>query len=124
MKIVKFIICLIFGLMFINSGLNKLFHYLPVPELSEELQKTDRAFETIAWLMPLVAIVEIVGGILFIIPKTRALGAIIVFPIMIGIILHHIYYAPESLLMAAIFFIVNIWIIIDNRTRYLPLIKK
>ncbi|NGM73659.1 MauE/DoxX family redox-associated membrane protein [Sphingobacterium sp. SGL-16] len=124
MRIFKFIVCLLTGLMFINAGLNKLFHYIPTPELSEQLQKVDAAFATIEWLMPLIAIVEIIGGILFIIPKTRALGAIILFPLIVGIILQHIYYAPEGLILALVFFAVILWVIIDNRNKYLTLIEK
>ncbi|MCA5005114.1 DoxX family protein [Sphingobacterium bovistauri] len=124
MRIFKFIVCLLAGLMFINAGLNKLFQYIPTPELSEQLIKVNQAFETIAWLMPLVAVVEIVGGLLFVIPKTRALGAIVLFPIMVGIMLQHIYYAPEGLPMAGIFLIIILWAIIDNRNKYLTLIEK
>ncbi|MBD1430630.1 MauE/DoxX family redox-associated membrane protein [Sphingobacterium litopenaei] len=124
MRIFKFIVCLLTGLMFINAGLNKLFHYIPTPELSEQLQKVDAAFATIEWLMPLIAIVEIIGGILFIIPKTRALGAIILFPLIVGIILQHIYYAPKGLILALVFFAVILWVIIDNRNKYLTLIEK
>ncbi|GAA4510355.1 MULTISPECIES: DoxX family protein [Sphingobacterium] len=123
MKILKFIACLLFGLMFINSGLNKLFQYLPTPELSEELTKVTEAFGTIKWLMPLVAIIEIVGGVLFIIPKTRALGAIVIFPIMVGVILQHIYFAPETIHIALILLLINLWIIIDNRKKYLPMLE-
>ena len=122
MKIVKFVICLIFGAMFINAGLNKLFNYIPTPELSEELTRINQALESVKWLLPLVGIVQIIGGILFIIPKTRALGAIMVFPIMVGIICQHICYEPIGLPFASAFALVNLWIIIDNRTKYLPLI--
>jgi putative oxidoreductase len=124
MRIFKFIVCLLVGLMFINSGLNKLFHYLPIPELSEELTKINEAFGTIEWLMPLIAVVEILGGLLIIIPKTRALGAIVLFPIMVGIILQHIYYALQGLPMAAAFLLVILWIMIDNRNKYRALIQK
>lgn len=123
MKIAKFIICLLFGLMFINAGLNKFFMYIPVPEMPEELRKVNDAFGTIKWLMPLIATVEIVGGLLFILPKTRALGAIVILPVMVGILLQHSFYAPEGLIMAIILFLINIWIIIDNRQRYKNLIN-
>lgn len=122
MRILKFVLCLIAGLMFINSGLNKLLHYIPTPELSDELTRVNQAFDTIKWLMPLVAIIEIAGGILFIILKTRPLGAIMLFTIMVGIMLQHIYYAPEGLIMASAFLIIILWVIIDNRNKYLSLI--
>lgn len=124
MKIGKFIICFLFGAMFINAGLNKLFHYIPTPELNEELTKVNQALESVKWLLPLVGIVEIIGGLLFIIPKTRALGALVVFPIMVGIMCQHICYEPIGLPFASAFAIVNLWIIVDNRNKYLALIKE
>ncbi|WP_461789839.1 DoxX family membrane protein [Pedobacter sp.] len=123
MKIVKTIICVLFGLMFINGGLNKFFNYIPVPELPADQLKVMTAMMTIPWLMPLLATMEIIGGILFAIPKTRALGAVVVFPIMAGILLHHIAVAPEGIIMAAVLFLINIWIIADNWSKYKPMIS-
>lgn len=83
---ILFIVSLLFSLMFINAGLNKFFNYMPMPEdLPEEMMKVMAAFMEIGWLMPFIAVAEIVGGVLFIFKKTRALGAIIIFPVMIGI---------------------------------------
>ena len=119
-----FVICLLFGLMFINAGLNKFLNYMPVPkDMPENLMKVMGAFMTIGWLMPLVGIAEILGGILFIIPKTRALGAIVIFPVMVGILLTNIFNAPSGLPIALILFAIEVWIIIENRNRYLVMIK-
>jgi uncharacterized membrane protein YphA (DoxX/SURF4 family) len=109
--------------MFINAGLNKFFMYIPVPEMSAELRQVNEAFAAIKWLMPLIATVEIIAGILFIIPKTRALAALMILPIMVGITLHHLTYAPEGLLMAVILLLINSWVIIDNRKKYSHLIS-
>jgi uncharacterized membrane protein YphA (DoxX/SURF4 family) len=110
--------------MFINAGLNKFFNYMPVPEdLPENLLKVMEAFMTICWLLPLVGIFEIIGGILFILPKTRALGAIVIFPIMVGILLTHIVNAPLGLPIAVALFIINIWIMLENKDKYSQLIN-
>lgn len=125
MKIIKFIICLIFGLMFINAGLNKLFNYMPMPEQTPEQMKIFEAFNQLHWLMPLVGIVEAVGGLLFIFPKTRALGAIVILPVMVGIILH-VFTIDKSTMgmsIAGVLFLINIWIIIDNKEKYKALLK-
>lgn len=120
---ILFVLCLLFGLLFINGGLNKIFNYLPVPEdMPENMIKLMEAFTTIGWLMPLVAIVEIIGGVLFIIPKTRALGAIIVLPIMFGILLTHIVNEPSGLPIAAALFAINLWVLIENRRKYAALV--
>lgn len=121
---IKFILSLLFGLMFINAGLNKFFNYMPVPDdLPDSMIEVTEAFMTIRWLMPLVGIFEIVGGILFIFPKTRAFGAIVIFPIMVGILLTNIINAPSGLPVAAVLFIINLWIIFENKDKYLPLIN-
>src|SRR5690606_18950783 len=122
MKIVKLIICVLFGLLFINGGLNKFFNYIPVPQLPANELKVFTAMMTIPWLMPLLAAMEIVGGVLFAIPKTRALGAIVVFPIMVGILLQHIMVVPQGIIVAVVLFAINIWVIADNWHKYKPMV--
>lgn len=125
MKIVKTILCTLFGLMFVNAGLDKFFHYMPVPPLEPEMMKIGEAFMTISWLMPLVGFIEFLGGLLFIIPKTRALGAIVIFPVMVGIIAHNATYfnlMPAGLAIAGVFFLINIWVLYDNREKYKSII--
>lgn len=123
MKIVKLILFSLFGLMFINAGLNKFFNYMPMPELSAEQKVFFSAIMQIKWLMPLVAVVEIVGGILFLIPKLRALGAIIILPVMAGIFVHHLIADRSGIAMATVLMIINILAIIDNKEKYKPIIS-
>lgn len=123
MKIVKTILCVLFGLMFINAGLDKLFHYMPVPPMEGEMLKVGEAFMQIKWMMPLVAAIEIIGGLLFILPKTRALGAIVILPIMVGVILHNAIYMPSGLSIAGVMFLINLWVIFDNWKKYRVLIS-
>ncbi len=117
------VLSVLFGLMFINAGLNKFLNYMPMPDdLPASMVQAMEAMATIGWLMPLVAIVEIIAGVLFIIPKTRPLGAIIMFPIMVGILLTHINQAPSGLPMAIVLMVINLWVIYENRDKYLPMI--
>lgn len=123
MKIVKNILCVLFGLMFLNAGLDKFLHYMPVPPMPAEMMKVFEAFMTIKWLMPLVGFIEITGGLLFIFPKTRALGALVILPVMVGIILHNSVFMPEGLAIAGVMFLINIWVIADNWKKYQPMIS-
>ncbi|KYG79104.1 DoxX-like protein [Roseivirga ehrenbergii] len=123
-KKILLVLSVLFGLMFINAGLNKFFNYMPVPDdLPENMIKIMGAMAEISWLMPLVAVVEILGGILFITPKYRALGAIMIFPIMVGIMLTHTINDPSGLPMALAFLAINLWVIFENRAKYMPMIK-
>jgi len=123
-KKILFVLSLLFGLLFINGGLNKFLNYMPVPDdLPAEVVKDSMGMMEVVWLMPLIALVEIVGGILFIIPKYRALGAIVLFPIMVGILLTHLTTVPEGLPIALILLAIHVWVLIDNREKYLPMVR-
>ena len=125
MKIVNFILSLLFGLMFINAGLNKFLNYMPMPKPTPEQMKVFAAFGELYWLMPLIGTVEIIGGLLFIFPKTRALGAIVILPVMVGIVLHvfSIDKSTMGMSIAGILFLINLWIIFDNKEKYKALVK-
>lgn len=97
---------------------------MPIPkDLPDNMMKIMTSFMEIGWLMPLIAVAEIVGGLLFITNKYRALGAIIIFPVMIGILLTHIINAPSGLPVALVLLAINLWVIIENREKYLPMVK-
>ncbi len=114
----------IFGLLLLNGGLNKFFNYMPVPEgLPEALLRDNEAIAEISWLMPLTGFAETLGGLLILFPKTRALGVLIVFPVMAGVLLTHIFVEPTGLPVALIIWATMIWIIYENREKYLPLVR-
>jgi len=123
-KKILFGVCLLFGLIFINSGLNKFFNYMPMPkDIPEKMMKIMGAIMEIGWLFPLIAVAEITGGVLFITNKFRALGAIILFPVLVGILLTHILLAPSGLPLVIVLWGIELWVIIENREKYLPMIK-
>ena len=122
---VLFVLALLFGLFFMNAGLNKFLNYMPMPKyLPEKMMKAMNAFMEIGWIMPLVGLAEIVGGLLIIIPKTRALGALIIFPVMVGIFLTNIVQDKSGLPIALVLGVILTWIMYENREKYLPLINK
>lgn len=98
---------------------------MPMPEPTPEQMKLFAAFEEISWLMPLVGVVEIIGGLLCIFPKTRALGAIVILPVMVGIVLHifTIDKSTSGMSIAGVLFLINLWMIIDNKEKYRALVK-
>jgi putative oxidoreductase len=106
------------GLIFINSGLNKFFNYLPMPEeIPAKMAENFEAFMTIGWLMPLIAVVEIVGGFLCLTRKYRTLGSVMLLPIMVGILLTHLLVAPDGLIIAFVLFAILLWNLIEDRAK-------
>lgn len=97
---------------------------MPMPEeMPAKMMTSMVAFMQIGWLLPLVAVVEILGGALFMIPKTRALGAIVIFPVMVGILMVHVITDTTGLPIALVLMAINLWVIVENRQKYLPMIQ-
>jgi putative oxidoreductase len=121
---ILFVLSLLFGLMFINAGLNVFFNYMPPStDIPEDLVQMYASMMQVGWLIPLLGAVQVLGGVLFIIPRFRALGALIISPVMTGIMLTHLTIAPEGLPVAVTLFIILIWLIVENRKKYLPMIQ-
>lgn len=123
MKALKLVLFILFGLMFINAGLDKFFHYMPIPPMEPEVLEVGETFMKIKWLMPLVATVELVAGLLFLFPKTRLLGAMMIFPIMVGILLHNAVYMPSGLAIAGVLFLINCWVLYVNKGQIYSLVN-
>jgi putative oxidoreductase len=117
------VLCVLFGLGMIVFGANKLLPFMPMPEFTEEQKIVFGAFGTVKWLMPLVGVAEITGGLLIAIPKTRALGAIVILPVMVGILAHSFSFDLAGIAVQAIFALINFWAIADNKNRYMAMIK-
>jgi len=107
---ILFTLSLFFGFLFINAGLDNFFHYMPMPaDMSESLKETFAAITTVKWLSPLVGLVKLFVGIIFIIPKTRALGVIVILPVMIGILLTNIVTDTSGFSIAIVLLTINLW---------------
>lgn len=118
MKIVKTILFTLFAIIFINAGLDKFFHYMPIPtDLPEDSLKVFNAFIQVPWLMPLVGAIELIGGLLAIFPKTRTLGAIVLLPVMVGILAQNFTVDPSGagVGISVVLFIILLWILLDNK---------
>ncbi|MCE2833689.1 MAG: DoxX family membrane protein [Chitinophagaceae bacterium] len=119
------VLAIFLGLMIVNSGLNKLFNYIPVPpDLPEAVVKDNAAMMEIQWLMPLIAVAEIIGGLLLVVKRTRPMGVLVVFPVMVGVLLVHLFVMPSTLPVALIVWAILGWLIYEYRDRYLALMGK
>jgi putative oxidoreductase len=121
---IQLVLTVITGLLFVNGGLNKFFNYMPVPDnLPVALVNDFHALMEIVWLMPLIGAAEVAGGLLIIFPRTRALGLLILFPVLVGILLTHMFVDASGLPMALIIAGIIGWNILSNRAKFLPLLS-
>jgi uncharacterized membrane protein YphA (DoxX/SURF4 family) len=76
------------------------------------------------YLWELIGFSEILFGLMIIIKRTRTIGAILLLPVTLNILLFHAFLEPDeilSLFHVALLFLINSIIIIFNRNKVKPL---
>lgn len=116
------VVSTLLGLMMLTMGFNKFAHFMPMPDAPGEGGSLMSSFADSGWLLQLIATAEMIGGALLIFPKTRALGAIVLFPVIAGIFMFHLTMEPSGLLRGSLVLAINLWIIFENREKYKPMI--
>lgn len=92
MKYIPTIASTILGLLFITFGLMVLLGLAPAPEIPEDTPAAHfmAAFGPTGY-MTFIKVLEVLGGLLLLIPKTRNFGLLIIGPIIVNILAYHIF---------------------------------
>lgn len=82
------------GLLFLVFGLNFFLHFIPMPDDPSPADAPHKLF--MAALFPtgylaFVKVLEILGGVLVAIPKTRNFGLLVLGPVIVNILCFHIF---------------------------------
>jgi putative oxidoreductase len=118
------VLSIVFGVAMIVFGANKFFNFMPMPkDMPQEQMDAFAAIMKTKWILPLTGLAEIIGGAMFILPKTRALGALVIFPVVVGIVAHNAVFEPSGLAIAGVFLAINLWVIAANKEKYMPMLK-
>lgn len=78
------------AILIVVFGLNKFFGFIPVEPPADVTAQNFMGAMFTSYLFVVVAIVEIIGGILMTIPKTRFLGWLLLLPIIFNIVAFHV----------------------------------
>ena len=117
------VLSIVFGIFMANSGLKKFTSHMPTPEFADSGVSLMTAMGNSGWLIPLIALIEIGAGIMLIIGRTRPLGAIMMLPITTGIMLFHMISEPSGMIIGLAVFLLNAFLIFENREKYMPMIN-
>ena len=100
MKILNRLAAALLGLVFVVFGANFFLKFIPIPqppEGSPAAMFLGGLF--VSGMLAFVKVLEILGGILVAIPKTRNLGLLVLGPIIVNILAFHVFFfGPASLL--------------------------
>ena len=91
----------IFGLVFLVFGLNAFLHFLPMPSMGMKAKAFMMALDS-ANILEVKTIIEIVAGILLVANKFVPLALTILAPIVVNIVLFHMFLAPEGMPIAIV----------------------
>ena len=80
----------ILAVLMLIFGLNKFFGFIPVKPPADATAQSYMATMFTTYLFVVVAVAEIVGGILLIIPRTKFIGWLILLPVIFNIVAFHI----------------------------------
>jgi len=82
---------IIAGLLLVVFGLNGFLHFLPMPEANEQMGAFGGAVYKTGYIFPLMAVIEILAGLAFIVNKYTSLMAVLVIPFMLNALLAHLF---------------------------------
>jgi hypothetical protein len=99
------------GLIFIIMGLNGFFHFMSFDMSTSSGKAFINALNEAHFFWPLEKTIEVVSGLLLLFNKWTALAVEMLAPIIINIMLFHIFLEPEGLALAILVFILEAFLI-------------
>jgi putative oxidoreductase len=111
MKIVTIIARIFLGLAFVVFGSNGFLQFLPMPPLPQNAAGEFLHALFVSHYVYAVAACQVIGGLLLAIGRYVPLGLTILGPIIVNIVLFHIFLLAEGLPMALVFAAVYLFLI-------------
>jgi putative oxidoreductase len=90
------VIRILLGLLLVFAGVNKIFPMAPPPPHNEAATAFMTALVATGYMMPIIALVEIIAGLCFLLGRFVALAAVLLAPIAINIVLFHAILDPSG----------------------------
>jgi putative oxidoreductase len=119
----KLIVRVVLGLMLVVFGLNKFLQFMPMPPMPEAAGAFMGALVTSGYIMTIVAIVEIVTGILLLVNKFQPLTLVVLFPILLNAFLFHLFLDLAGIGGAVVALAMNVFLMFANKEAYSAVLK-
>ena len=123
MKKAKVIIRILLGVILVVFGLNKLLQFMPIPPMSVEASAFMAALVESGYILPIVAIVEVITGIMLLFNKYQALALVVLFPVLLNSFLFHLFLDTAGIGGAAMATAINVFLLYVNKESYSQIFK-
>src|SRR5580704_10730388 len=97
MKIIMIILRTLMGLLFVFAGGAGLFKLMPVPQLTGAAKAFMDGMVATVYFLPLLQLTQLACGLLLVIGRFVPLALVMIFPVVLNILLYHIYVDPKGL---------------------------
>lgn len=87
------------GLIFTVFGLNGFFHFIPQPPMPAEAGALMGAFAATGYFLPVLKGTEVLAGLLLLGNRFVPLALTLLAPLIVQIVLFHVFLAPEGMAM-------------------------
>ncbi|MBK0379899.1 DoxX family membrane protein [Mucilaginibacter segetis] len=121
MKIAVIVVRTLMGLLFLFASITYLFKLMPVPPMEGGVKTFNEGLAAAVYLMPLVKVIELIGGFLLLIGRYNTLVAVVLFPIIINIVLFHAYLSPSGLPAGLFLLLGDLFLAYYYRKNYISL---
>ncbi len=109
------------GSVFVVFGLNGFFNFISVPPMPRDAVSFMSALAATGYMLPMVKLIEIIGGALVLSGTLTALGLLVLAPIVINILMFHVVLAPSGLPLPLALLVACLYLAWYNRQAYRPL---
>ena len=123
MKVVTIIARVLLGLMFVVFGSNIFFHFIPMPPLPATLAGDFSKALMQSNYMYVIGLLQVIGGLLILIGRFVPLGLTLLGPVIVNILLFHIFLDPSGLPMALVVSALALFLLWRYRTNFAGLVK-
>ena len=113
MKITTLLVRLLFGLTFVVFGLNAFLHFIPMPELPRNAMGDFLNALFRSGYIDAIGFCQVLGGLLLLLGRFVPLGLTILGPIIVNILLFHLFLDRSGLIVA--FVVLALWLFLVAR---------
>jgi uncharacterized membrane protein YphA (DoxX/SURF4 family) len=123
MKIAAIIVRTLLGLMFVVFGSNAFLHFMPMPELPDTPGGNFIRALVASGYIYAIAACQIAGGALLLVGRYVPLGLTLLGPVVVNIVLYHIFMDQSGMAMAIIVAVLWLFLVWRHRDAFAGLLR-
>lgn len=120
MKKVEMIVRILLGLMLVVFGLNKFLQFMPMPPPEGDVLTAFSGLMAMG-IMPVVGVIEVIGGLLLLINKQTGVALFFLAPVGFCAFWFHVILDPAGIGGAAFFLLATIFLMYHRKEKFMAL---